>query len=495
MAENKDFHKEVEKIVQNAGNDATKIPQSFSKICGMLANEPDTAIRLMFIKEIASNYDYSKGELNNAVNALLKKRNADSKEQGESTTLIDIQEKAIGLNFDIQFNEISLDWEITEYATNEPATFFDILRNLKKQNIQISEGDLKIILKSKFIDITNPIRDYFELLPEWNGEIDHIEKLTNYIQVNEYDKTRFKAQFKKALIRSIACSLEKDFNKHCLVLVGDGTENQNTGKTSFIRWLAPPDLKKYYLEDLPGDSKDSLRGLAENFIINLDELESLWRTEKNKLKSIFSKDYIKVRVQYDRNWSTIKRRANFWASTNETEFLTDLTGNVRWLAFKLAPVAKPINWKYSTDPETDIHKIWAQAYQLFKDGEAYKLSPKEVDENEQANDQFLSLPPEYDLLQIHYSPASQKKHDGFYTSTDFLKQLIDKSGRNIKMNSVSLGRVLRKLGYQQQNGHSSTVPTKSMYQVKGYYININTHYEKVASIENILKQNDTPLPF
>jgi len=491
MSDHKDLLKEVDRIHNNIGNDSSKETQAFSKICNMIANEEDTSIRIMFIKEIAKNYDYTKTELSKAVNDLIKKRKTKTKNKEESISLIDRQEKAIATNFDIHYNEISLNWKITEYEINKEVTDYDIIRKLRKQHININENDLKIILKSNFIEKINPIRDYFEMLPTWDGKTDHIKKLTNYIQVNETDRGRFETQFKKALIRSIACSLEVDFNKHCLVIVGDGLENQNTGKTSFIRWLAPPELKSYYLEDLPGDSKDSLRSLAENFIINLDELESLYRTEKNKLKSVFSKDFIKVRIQYDRNWSTIKRRANFWASTNETEFLTDLTGNVRWIVFKLAPINKPINWKYSTDPETDINKVWAQAYHLFKKGEAYKLTPDEISENEKANDQFLSLPPEYDILVTYYSPADSKDNDGFYTTTDLLNTIMNKTNKNIKINSNNLGRTLRKLGYKQATAYSTATETKSLFPVKGYFIRINDTWEKSLNKENKHKQSLT----
>lgn len=489
MPDHIDLLKEVNRIHSNIGNDASKQTQAFSKICNMIANEEDTSIRIMLIKEIAKNNDYTKTDLSNAVNDIIKKRNSKAKNKEKTESLIDRQETAIANHFDIQYNKISNNWKIKEYETNKEVSDYDIIRKLRKKHISINENDLKIILKSNFIEKINPFEDYFETLPDWDGKTDHIQKLTNYVQVNEADQSRFETQFKKALIRSIACSLEVDFNKHCIVIVGDGLENQNTGKTSFIRWLAPPELKSYYLEDLPGDSKDSLRGLAENFIINLDELESLYRTEKNKLKSVFSKDYIKVRIQYDRDWSTIKRRANFWASTNETEFLTDLTGNVRWIVFKLAPVKKPINWKYSKDPETDINKIWAQAYHLFKNGEAYKLTPDEITENERANDQFLSLPPEYDILVTYYSPANSKDNDGFYTTTDLLNAIINKTNKNIKINSINLGRTLRKLGYIQGSGFSTATPTKSYSPVKGYFIKINETWERNQSLDNKKTQN------
>ena len=46
--------------------------------------------------------------------------------------------------------------------------------------------------------------------------------------------------------------------------------------------------------------KDSLIAICENFIINLDELSTLTKIEINALKSIFSKDKVKVRLPYGR---------------------------------------------------------------------------------------------------------------------------------------------------------------------------------------------------
>jgi predicted P-loop ATPase len=46
---------------------------------------------------------------------------------------------------------------------------------------------------------------------------------------------------------------------------------QNSGKTSFLRFLIPTQLEKYYTEDI-GIDKDGLISLCKSMIINIDEL-------------------------------------------------------------------------------------------------------------------------------------------------------------------------------------------------------------------------------
>ena len=91
-------------------------------------------------------------------------------------------------------------------------------------------------------------------------------------------------------------------------------ELQNSGKTTFIRFLCPPALKNYMTENISFD-KDSLIALIENFIINLDELATFSKVEINSLKSILSKSFIKERHPFERKAKKLSRRASFIGST------------------------------------------------------------------------------------------------------------------------------------------------------------------------------------
>ena len=76
--------------------------------------------------------------------------------------------------------------------------------------------------------------------------------------------------------------------------------------------------------------------------------KQLSKKDINHLKSVMSKDEIKTRLPYDKRASVLKRRCSFVGSTNNEEFLSDETGNVRWICFAI----NSINWDYSNNITT-----------------------------------------------------------------------------------------------------------------------------------------------
>ena len=81
--------------------------------------------------------------------------------------------------------------------------------------------------------------------------------------------------------------------------------------------------------------KDGLIALTENFLINMDELSTMSRYEVNALKSMFSKDRIKVRLPFEKRATSLPRIASFIGSTNKTQFLNHETDSVRFINFEV----------------------------------------------------------------------------------------------------------------------------------------------------------------
>lgn len=368
-------------------------------------------------------------------------------------------EELINENFELRFNEVSN--EIEYRRKDDTESEYDVLnennvyRFLQHNNIEFSMAKLTSLLRSDFVNRFNPFRNYFEQLPHWDSDADpdYIEKLTGYLSVR--DGERFPMQFLKTLVRAVACALNDTIiNKQAMILVH---EEQNSGKTTFIRWLCPPALNKYIAENISTD-KDSLIALSDNFIINMDELATLSRAEINTLKSMFSKETIKIRRPYDKNATSAPRRASFFGSTNKAEFLTDETGSVRWLCFELTG---RINWDYKTD--LNIDDIWRQAFSLYKSGFKYELTPDEIQANELANRQYQETTPELELIQKNYAPGSKEQHDAFYQATDFLNNLTEKCP-TARLNLNNIGKALKILGYERATKRSDKYP------IKGYFI-------------------------
>jgi predicted P-loop ATPase len=262
-------------------------------------------------------------------------------------------------------------------------------------------------------------------------------------------------------VRSIACAIENNvFNKQAFILVG---YEQNSGKSTFCRFLCPKVLDEYYSEGFSLD-KDGQISLAENLFINLDELAALSKYEINQLKSSFSKDKIKIRRPFEKKATTTPRRASFLGSTNNAEFLTDETGSVRWLCFEISR----IDWDYKMN--INIDNVWAQAYFLYKTGFKYNLSLEDVTENNLVNRKYQVSTPEAEVIAKKYEPGSALNHDKFLTPFEISKDLNEEYAGPYKFTPVNVGRALTYLGFErvQKRINGDVNPTR------GYYVLIKS---------------------
>lgn len=266
------------------------------------------------------------------------------------------------------------------------------------------------------------------------------------------------------MVRAIKCALEDHYcNKNAIILVH---EQQNSGKTTFIRFLCPSVLKNYMAENISFD-KDSLIALIENFIINLDELATFTKVEINALKSILSKSFVKERHPFERKAKKLPRRASFIGSTNMTEFLTDPTGNVRWIPFEITG----IDWNYSNI--ICIDDAWAQAYSLYKAGFVCDVTAEEVKENEEENRQFTLISSEMEMLMKYYTPGTKEDHDLFRTTGEIEIGLKEATNGMAKISNNQLGKALRTLGYVRDNRYTKG----KEYPIKAYYLKFRNETE------------------
>ena len=353
-------------------------------------------------------------------------------------TLFHKVKERLGELYDLRFDSIKLEIEIADKGKHNFRILNDsnLYVEIRESDFNISKSDLREILKSDFVVQINPINQYFDNLSQYKtGEDpDYIEELANY--VNAENQEEFNKHFKKHLVRTVRCGLvDEYFNKQAFILVQKG---QNTGKTTFCRFLCPSALKDYFAEDITTD-KDGLILLAKNFIINLDELSTLHKSELNALKSYFSKSTINVRLPYDAKNSNIARKCSFIGSTNLAEFLTDETGSVRWLCFQI----KSIDWNYQS--KVNIDNVWRQAYHLYKTDFKHELSVEEIKENELRNAQFQVVSVEEELISKYLEiPNDSNNHrKEFLQSTEITSYLQQMSGMN-RINNVQMGKVLGK---------------------------------------------------
>ncbi len=365
-------------------------------------------------------------------------------------------EEKYHFRYDIILNEIefkplnSTIWKIFKKE--------NLIVELAKTKMKLSDSKLNSLITSDFVPEHNPLKHYFESLPAWqpkydaNGKIenDYIKQLSTFVKAK--DTERFTKHFEKMLVRMIACALNKDFNKQAFILIG----NQNDGKTSFLRFLCPPQLKSYFAENINPDDKDGYITLSQNFIINLDELANLDKKDTNKIKSLMSVEVVNARKPYGTRVERMARIANFVGSTNEDTFLTDATGSVRWLCFEI----DSIDFAYSA---VNIDLVYSQAYALYKEGFEYKLTKEEINENEGANASYQKITVEMELIQEHYEEDTECNKTNFRTSTTILTELTALTP--IKLNANNIGKALKQMKIKRK-----TERIEKEYPKKGYFL-------------------------
>jgi hypothetical protein len=155
-------------------------------------------------------------------------------------------EEYLNQRYDIRYNTISNNFEYKHKKDKEYESLNEnnLFIQLQKDNINISLNHLTALLKSNFVQKHNVFKDYFENLPEWDRKTDYIQQLANYLETS--DRKRLDNHFKKWLVRTVRNSIDDNyFNKQCLVLVSN---KQNSGKSTFCRFLCPKPLKNYIVE-------------------------------------------------------------------------------------------------------------------------------------------------------------------------------------------------------------------------------------------------------
>jgi len=295
----------------------------------------------------------------------------------------------------------------------------------------------------------HPFREYFYSLPPWDG-FDYIQEYLDCFETEIPEQ--FTNLFKKWIVGVVANALEKDSNQHCLTLVGP----QGIGKTSMLRLLCPPSLSKYYAEtSIPSTAdKDSLLLVAENILINLDEMETSTNEEIGFLKSLITRKDIKIRRPYARYAEVLPRHASFMGSLNRNLFLNDPTGSRRFFVIPIKSISFPSN--FSADG------LMAQAYKMFQEGHSFTLSPEEIEEITDYNENFTLPSIELELVQKYFEPVeipenwtprdiqavAWAKGWVLMTASEILQELTE-SASKIKLSLRMLGLNLQKLNAKQ----------------------------------------------
>ena len=252
----------------------------------------------------------------------------------------------------------------------------------------------------------------------------------------------WRACFKKWLVAMVASWMRDEVVNHqVLVLIG----RQGIYKTTWLEHLIPPHLRAYTckLSNSNDLNKDERMRIAEFGLISLDEIDSMNNRELNQLKSIITATDVNERAAYAYTKERRVRLASFCASGNRRDFLTDITGNRRWLPFEVESIQNPF---FTTLP---YNLMYAQAWALAQDPQfCYWFELDEIEVLEQHNQYFRDESNEEQLLDVYFAvPPTDATTAKFLTTAEISERLIYYGNIKKPMTLSRLGVLLSQKGF------------------------------------------------
>ena len=272
---------------------------------------------------------------------------------------------------------------------------------------------------------------------------------TNYSEVTHSSQSErseadrlWRVCFKKWFVAMVASWMKDEVVNHqVLVLIG----KQGIYKTTWLEHLIPPHLRAYACKLANSNelNKDERLRIAEFGLISLDEIDSMNNRELNQLKSVITATDVNERAAYAYTKERRIRLASFCASGNRRDFLTDITGNRRWLPFEVESIQNPF---YTTLP---YEQMYAQAWALAQDPFfSYWFDLDEIEVLEQHNQQFRDESNEEQLIDVYFAvPATDAVNTKFLTTAEISERLIYYGNIKKPMTLSRLGVLLSQKGF------------------------------------------------
>ena len=429
------------------------------------------------------------------VECLLTGENTNNSLSGLNTNLTNDTNNSLGVNT----NPTCPQWQpISDRIVN---TLWSQMSSVMRVNIQ----DVYRVIESDYVPVFNPFVEYLESLPEWHegdhdyiadlaatvkikGEQEHIESpqadsslftlrsslpsqeadsslftLPSSLPSQEADSSLFtlRSSLKKWLVGMVAGWISEDVvNNVILVFIGE----QGAYKTTWFNYLLPPQLKQYFYTKTNANrmTRDDLLTLAQYGLVCCEELDTMRPAELNQLKAAVTMPSIDERAAYAHFHEHRKHIASFCGTGNNVSFLSDPTGNRRWLPFEVESIVSPRDHPFCYEG------IYSQALALYKSGFTFWFTKEEIQEQNRHNRKFETPRLEHELVDLYFRRPLEHENSMFMTSSRVL-QIIG-SGITQKLSATRIGMAFSELGFQRVRYHG----------IRGYLVMQRTAEEIMA---------------
>ncbi|EHN13417.1 virulence-associated E family protein [Clostridium sporogenes] len=389
--------------------------------------------------------------------------------------------EGVDVEEDVPWKRLKTGWNKTDEASL--AGYIDSNYKLYSPG-KLKEAVLKVAVERSH----HPVKEYLTKLPKWDGIKRVDELLIKYLGAEDNVYTR--EAIRKTLVAAVARTMTPGI-KFDTVLVLNGP--QGIGKSTLFSKLSG----EFFSDSLSiSDMRDKTAAekLQGYWILEIGELAGIRKIDEETLKSFLSRQDDKFRASYGYSVEDHPRQCIIVGTTNqETGFLRDITGGRRFWPVKTpgSKVLKPWNIE-------NVHQIWAEVMEYYRQGELLILSDEaeeiankaqidalESDEREGLVRQYLDM-----LLPINWDDMDLYARRSFIRRDDFSERIIGTIKREKvcvmeiwcelfgkeasamkKIDSYEINAIMRKIeGWQKYGGNKQGNAKVPFYGVQRIFI-------------------------
>lgn len=341
-------------------------------------------------------------------------------------------------------------WEVlTEPAVNS------IILHAKREGIggkRSPKNNIEELLHSNQVPLFNPIREYLDGLPEWDGR-NHVAQLFGRLPGVTSEQLAWLSTWLRSAVAHWIGMDTLHGNECVPVLIGE----QGCGKSTFAVRLLPEQLRLYFLDHINlGNKFDSDMALTHNLLVNIDEFANMGSSQQGRLKQMLSKVKVNGRPIFGKAQEDRRRFASFLATTNDAQPLCDETGSRRYLCIKI-----PKGQLIDNESRINYAQLFAQLkHELQVDKVPYWFSNAEVTRIQRANLPYQRSENSLERLVCQCFQLPEGEDEGTWLSSNEVLNGVKRQFPQLRCDhstKVRLGKVLRLLGCESKHTREGAI--------------------------------------
>lgn len=310
------------------------------------------------------------------------------------------------------------------------------------EGINIWDKDIKRYLESPFVNEYDPIAEFLNALPEWDGH-DRVSEMAARVPT---DNENWQQNFHTWML-SMVSQWTGHNGMHGATMVPLLIGSQGDGKSTFCRMILPEELREYYIDRLDFTNRnDAERALTRFALINIDEYDSITPRQGAFLKHILQKSSVMSRDMYQSLITERRRYSAFIGTTNDPSPLTDTSGSRRYLCILT-------NGKIDTSSPIDYPQLYAQLKQELNDGMKNFFNNEDEAAIQQQNLNFQDFDVVGELFAQCYRKPNKDEKGTFMTVMEICHKLRQESiaVKEDRSTCIKIGKMLKMKGFETKH--------------------------------------------